>query len=234
MGFLYDHVSHLKFLYRSKMRINIFGIDLSGPSNTKESTLVSFEARNNSLQMKTAIEGVTDLSIYGAIAESSANVKVIVGIDAPLSYNPGGGDRKSDKDLRKHIVAKGMPSGSVMPPTLNKMAYLTLRGISVCRFLESHPNKKISIVEVHPSGAMTLRGARVKSIRKMKSSTRAKQTLLQWLENQGLNGIDLSGSVSDHYVAACAAALAAWKWHLGESVWIFKSEMPFHPYDFAC
>jgi len=216
------------------MHANIFGIDLSGPSNTKESTLVSFEARNNSLQMITAIEGVTDLSIYDAIAENSDNVKVIVGIDAPLSYNPGGGDRKSDKDLRKHIIAKGMHSGSVMPPTLIRMAYLTLRGISVSRFLESHPNKKINIVEVHPSGSMALRGAPVKSIKEMKSSTKAKQTLLQWLENHGLNGIDLSGSVSDHDVAACAAALAAWKWHQGESVWIFKSEMPFHPYDFVC
>ena len=216
------------------MQTNIFGIDLSGPSNTKESTLVSFEVRNNLLQMIATIEGVTDLSIYSAITENSANVKVIVGIDAPLSYNPGGGDRKSDKDLRKHIIAKGIPSGSVMPPTLNKMAYLTLRGISVCRFLESQPNKKISIVEVHPSGAMALRGAPVKAIKEMKRSTKSKQTLLQWLENQGLNGIDLSGSVSDHYVAACAAALAAWKWHLGDSVWVFKSEMPFHPYDFAC
>ena len=216
------------------MQTIIFGIDLSGPSNTKESTLVSFKAKNNSLQMTTAIEGITDLSIYDAIAANNANVKVIVGIDAPLSYNPGGGDRKSDRDLRKHIIAKGMPSGSVMPPTLTKMAYLTLRGMSVCRFLESHPNKRICIVEVHPSGSMALRGAPVKSIKKMKSSAKAKQTLLQWLENQGLNGIDLPGSVSDHYVAACAAALAAWKWHLGESVWISKSEMPFHPYDFVC
>jgi predicted nuclease with RNAse H fold len=216
------------------MQANIFGIDLSGPSNTKESTLVSFEAKNNTLQMITAIEGATDQSIYDAIVKNSANVKAIVGIDAPLSYNPGGGDRNSDKDIRRHIIAKGMLSGSVMPPTLNKMAYLTLRGISVCRFLERHPNKKINIVEVHPSGSMALRGAPIKSIREMKKSTKAKQTLLQWLENQGLKRIDLSGPVTDHYVAACAAALAAWKWHLGESVWVFKSEMPFHPYDFAC
>jgi uncharacterized protein len=216
------------------MQTIIFGMDLSGPSNTGESTLVSFEARNNSLQMTKAIEGITDPSIYDAIAANTANVKAVVGIDAPLSYNPGGGDRESDRDLRKQLIAKGMPSGSVMPPTLTKMAYLTLRGISVCRFLESHPNKKICIVEVHPSGSMALRGAPVKAIKKMKSSTKAKQTLLQWLENQGLKGIDLAGSVSDHYVAACAAALAAWKWHHGESVWIFKSEMPFHPYDFVC
>ncbi len=216
------------------MQVNIFGIDLSGPSNTKESTLVSFEARNNSLQMITAIEGATDKAIYDAVVEISANVKAIVGIDAPLSYNPGGGDRKSDKILRKNIIAKGMHPGSVMPPTLTKMAYLSLRGISVCRFLESHPNKKINIVEVHPTGSMALRGAPVKSIKEMKSSTKAKQALLQWLKYHGLKRIDLSGSMSDHYVAACAAALAAWKWYLGESVWIFKSEMPFHPYDFAC
>ena len=216
------------------MRTNIFGIDLSGPSNTKESTLVSFEVRNNSLQMATAIEGVTDLSIHDSILKNSDNDKVIVGIDAPLSYNPGGGDRKSDKDLRKHIIAKGMHSGSVMPPTLTKMAYLTLRGMAVSRFLDSHPQKKVSIVEVHPSGSMALRGAPVESIKEMKRSTKAKHALLRWLEKQGLNGINFSYSVTDHYVAACAAALAAWKWHLGESVWIFKSEMPFHPYDFAC
>ena len=216
------------------MQTIIFGIDLSGPSNIKESTLVSFEARSNSLQMATAIEGATDLFIYETIAEQSANVNLIVGIDAPLSYNPGGGDRESDKDLRKHIIAKGMSPGSVMPPTLTKMAYLTLRGISVARFLESHSKRKIKIVEAHPTGSMALRGAPVKSIKKMKTSARAKQTLLQWLGKQSLKGINFSGSVSDHYVAACAAALAAWKWHLGESVWIFKSEMPFHPYDYVC
>jgi predicted nuclease with RNAse H fold len=107
----------------------------------------------------------------------------IVGIDAPLSYNPGGGDRKSDKDLRKHILAKGMPAGSVMLPTLNKMAYLTLRGITVSRFLENHPNKKnINIVKVHSSGTMVLRGAPVNAIKKMKTSPTTKQTLLQLIQ----------------------------------------------------
>ena len=160
------------------MQTIIFGIDLSGPGNTKESALVSFEVGNNSLQMTTAMEGVTDRSIHDAVVESSSNADVIVGIDAPLSYNPGGGDRESDRGLRKQIIAKGMPPGSVMPPTLTRMAYLTLRGIAVSRFLESHPSK-INIVEVHPSGSMALRGAPVESIKKMKSSVRAKQTLLQ-------------------------------------------------------
>ena len=215
------------------MQAVIFGIDLSGPGNTKESALVSFELRNNSLQMIAAMEGVTDQTIHDAVVGRSANAHVIVGIDAPLSYNPGGGDRESDRELRKQIMAKGMPPGSVMPPTLTRMAYLTLRGMAVSRFLESQSNT-ISIVEVHPAGSMGLRGAPVGSIKEMKRSTRAKHTLLEWLEKQGLNKIDLSGYMSDHYIAACAAALAAWKWHLGKSVWIFKAEMPFHPYDFAC
>jgi predicted nuclease with RNAse H fold len=215
------------------MQAVIFGIDLSGPGNTKESALVSFELRNNSLQMITPMEGVTDQTIHDAVVGRSANADAIVGIDAPLSYNPGGGDRESDRELRKQIMAKGMPPGSVMPPTLTRMAYLTLRGMAVSRFLESQPDK-ISIVEVHPAGSMALRGAPVQSIKEMKRSPGSKHILHQCLERQGLQGIALSGSVSDHYVAACAAALAAWKWHLGESVWIFKAEMPFHPYDFAC
>ena len=119
------------------MHVIIFGLDLSGPGNTEESALVSFEAGNSSLQMTSAIEAATDGSIYDAIAGSSANAEAIVGIDAPLSYNPGGGDRESDRDLRKQIIAKGLPPGSVMPPTLTRMAYLTLRGMAVSRFLES-------------------------------------------------------------------------------------------------
>ena len=81
---------------------------------------------------------------------------------------------------------------------------------------------------------MALHGAPVEHIKRMKISTEARSILLQWLKDNGLNGIDSSGDVTDHYVAACAAALAAWKFSLGESVWIFKSEMPFHPYDFVC
>ena len=216
------------------MNASIFGIDLSGPSNTQESMLVSFEAENDSLRLSRTIEGSTDQAIYYAVNEDPAINKVIVGIDAPLSYNPGGGDRQADKDLRKRIIAKGMHPGSVMVPTLTKMVYLTLRGISVSRFFENHSNKNIKIVEIHPSASLALRGAPVESIKEMKKSIGARQVLLKWLVGQGLKGIDITGSVSDHYVAACAAALAAWKWYLGQSVWIFKSEMPFHPYDFAC
>ena len=184
--------------------------------------------------MTRTIEETTDQAIYHAVTEIPAVPNLVVGIDAPLSYNPGGGDRQADKDLRKRIIAKGMHPGSVMVPTLTKMVYLTLRGISVSRFLENHSTKNIKIVEIHPSASLALRGAPIESIKEMKKSVMARQVLLNWLAGQGLKGIDLTGSVSDHYVAACAAALAAWKWYLGQSVWIFKSERPFHPYDFAC
>ena len=121
--------------------------------------LVSFECENDSLRLTRTIEGTTDQSIYGAIIESPSNIKAIVGIDAPLSYNPGGGDRQADTHLRKRIIEKRMHPGSVMVPTLTRMVYLTLRGISVSRFLDSPPNERIKIVEVHPSAAMALRGA---------------------------------------------------------------------------
>jgi len=58
--------------------------------------------------------------------------------------------------------------------------------------------------------------------------------LLTWLERQGLKSVaDINGP-NDHYVAACASALAAWKWHQKKSVWIHPSEHPVHPFDYAC
>ena len=71
------------------MDANIFGIDLSGPSNIKESMLVSFEAENDSLRLTRTIEGATDRAIYHAVTENPAVPNLVVGIDAPLSYNPG-------------------------------------------------------------------------------------------------------------------------------------------------
>ena len=42
------------------------------------------------------------------------------------------------------------------------------------------------------------------------------------------------GLCSSHFVAACAAALAAWHWQKGTSSWLAKAQLPWHPFDFAC
>jgi hypothetical protein len=90
------------------------------------------------------------------------------------------------------------------------------------------------IVEVHPGAACVLRGAPIEIVRALKSSAAARQELLRWLEGEGLEGIGSGADPGDHFVAACAAALAAWKWSLGAPAWIHSADLPWHPYDMAC
>ena len=115
-----------------------------------------------------------------------------------------------------------------------RMVYLTLRGIVLARMLETlKPDFDLRIVEVHPGASMLLRNAPVNEVANFKRERSARSRLLQWLETQGLEGISRAEDVADHFVAACAAALAAWQWSLGRSVWIFSAKPPDHPYDFA-
>jgi predicted nuclease with RNAse H fold len=160
--------------------------------------------------------------------------QILVGIDAPLSYNSNGGDRPSDSELRRLVHVQGGRVG-IMPPTMIRMVYLTLRGLQLTRLLESlKPHYNLGLVEVHPGACLSLRGADVNDVRKFKTEPLARGRLLDWLEAKGLKGICRAETVTDHYVAACGAALAAWQWGLGKSVWCFPANPPHHPYDFVC
>jgi uncharacterized protein len=214
--------------------MRIIGIDLSGPRNFADTCLVSFEEHGEEIQLVDVHEGADDHQILAAITSLSPKERIVVGIDAPLSYNSTGGDRRSDAELRRFVHERGGRVG-IMPPTMIRMVYLTLRGMSVTRLLESmKPNYKFEIVEVHPGACMILRGADASDVRKFKSDADARVHLLNWLETKDLKGISRRESVSDHYVAACAAALGAWQWSLGKTVWCFLADLPHHPYDFAC
>ena len=158
---------------------------------------------------------------------------MIAGIDAPLSYNIGGGDRPADAALRKKIIAAGLRPGSVMVPTMTRMVYLTLRGMAVARLLRA-AHEKTAVVEVHPGAAMVLRGAPVDDVAAFKFDSKCRLNLLAWLEGQGLRNVAAVQEPTDHYVAACGAALAAWKWHINETKWLHRAVLPFHPFDFAC
>jgi len=210
------------------------GMDLSGPSNSGETAVVAFRPlQKGDLTCHKILPGADDSDIYHFTDSLQPEEEIIVGIDAPLSYNVGGGDRASDADLRRKIMAAGLRPGSVMAPTMTRMVYLTLRGISVARLLlETHARTRI--VEVHPGAAMALRGAPVDDVAAFKRSKRSRGNLLAWLERRGLNKAADMKDPTDHYVAACAAALAAWKWHLDESPWLYRAKPPFHPFDYAC
>jgi len=213
--------------------VRIVGIDLSGPSNVADTYLVMFSTSRKGLRLESELAGADDTAILQFFREQEGGGgETAVGIDAPLSYKPGGGDRPGDSELRKRLIACGMHPGSVMTPTMTRMAYLTLRGIALARGLAAIA-PKLRIVEVHPGATLALRDAPIKHVRQMSRSPASRRVLLQWLGKQGLRGLKRARRPS-HYVAACAAALAAWDWARGDSRWIKKAEPPLHPFDFGC
>jgi predicted nuclease with RNAse H fold len=212
----------------------IVGIDLSGPSNIKDTALTCFECRADHLCLVHAQQNVSDLEIVDLIVDFQQQAGLVIGLDAPLSYNPGGGDRPADAQLRKLIVKTGLRSGSVMTPTMTRMVYLTLRGLSLAHILNNLASESISVIETHPGAALALHSAPIDNVVNLKSSKTAQNDLLYWLEQQGLQGASTLKDSGDHMVAACASAFAAWKWQNDESKWLRKTDPPFHPFDFAC
>jgi uncharacterized protein len=211
----------------------VIGIDLSGPRNVADTCAAVFQQKLGTICFQHALHGADDRQIFDLVSDAGKNGRVAVGIDAPLSYNPGGGDRPSDAELRRLALEKGRVG--IMPPTLIRMVYLTLRGVTLTRMLSAlQAPIEVMMVEVHPGASMLLRGAPARDVAEFKREAPARRRLLGWLERTGLSALPRNEPASDHFVAACAAALAAWQWSLGKPAWCFPARPPEHPYDFAC
>lgn len=212
----------------------IIGIDLSGPSNTAATAMACFIGGSETLRCTGTLVGLDDPALRRRVDAASGEDELVVGLDAPLSYNPGGGDRPGDSDLRRRLIESGLHPGAVMPPTMTRMAYLTLRGVCVARLLSTIRPNRPAIVEVHPAGAMALGGAPAADVRELKRNPLARSRLLRWFEAQGVQGIPSEDPPTDHVVAAAACGFAAWKWALNRSAWCQRADPHIHPYDFAC
>jgi predicted nuclease with RNAse H fold len=214
--------------------MKVVGIDLSGPRNVADTFVTIFEEDGTHLNFVESIEEADDQKIFTVISNFEKSEAVVIGIDAPLSYNPGGGERESDRELRRLVLEKGRGIG-IMPPTMIRMVYLTLRGVALTRMLETLKlNLDLQIMEVHPGACMLLRGANAKDVAGFKGDMQARLNLLDWLETKGLLGLPKQNEPADHFAASCASALGAWQWALGKPVWVHAAEPPNHPYDFAC
>lgn len=214
--------------------MRFLGIDLSGPRNVADTYATLFGEHGSGLELLRSLNAADDRQILDSVYDLGPAVPVVIGIDAPLSYNPGGGDRPADTELRHWVRMRGGGVG-IMPPTMIRMVYLTLRGIALTRMLETlKPRVDLRMVEVHPGAAMLLRGAPRQDLATLKRDRGARLRLLDWLEAKGLNGIPRLDDAPDHFVMACAAALAAWDWAHDKPVWRFPAQLPAHPYDFAC
>lgn len=213
----------------------VIGVDLSGPSNSAETAMACFCVESERLKCKDIVVGLDDAELYRRIEAFGGESEIVIGLDAPLSYYPGGGDRPGDAELRRRLINAGLHPGSVMPPTMTRMVYLTLRGVCVARGLKEILPNRASIVEVHPAGAMVLRGAPSRDVREFKRDPAARGRLLGWLGRaQKIQGIPRKHVPTDHVVAAMACALAAWNWARNQPAWCQKADPPIHPYDFAC
>ena len=208
----------------------IIGIDLAGPSNAEDTAVVTFRSSLSGLVF-VGESGGSDHEIRSVVMRESESAEVVVGVDAPLSYQPGGGDRVRDSELRAKVIEAGLKPGSVMPPTMTRMVYLTLRGVSLTRLIAT---PRVSIVEVHPGATLALSGAPIEDVRSFRSEVSARRRILAWLETQGISKVVSDRHVTSHYVAACAAAFGAFRWSMGQSSWLAPAEDPFHPFDFAC
>ncbi|WP_019625375.1 DUF429 domain-containing protein [Thioalkalivibrio sp. ALJT] len=210
------------------MQESIVGVDLSGPGSAGNTSVAVFAQRGGALRLEELLASADDQAILDRVPAAA-----VVGLDAPLSYSPTGGSRASDRTLRRLAVECGLPAGTVMAPSAPRMAYLTLRGVAVSRML-GYERPDARVVEVHPAVAMAMAGAPVDTLKAMKHTSAARRELLAWLERQGLNDVRNLADASDHSVAACAAALAAWQWSRDRSAWRHPAEPAQHPFDFAC
>ena len=75
------------------------GVDLSGPANYKETAIAWFEKKDTLLSYLNSLVGADDRVIFDLVSNISRTQETVIGLDAPLSYNIGGGDRDRDVNL---------------------------------------------------------------------------------------------------------------------------------------
>jgi uncharacterized protein len=214
----------------------IIGIDLSGPSNHADTAMVwAEEAKGQQLAFGGSLVNASDRALLDRIAALGQQAECVIGIDAPLSYNDGGGFRPADAELQQRIKAIGMKASSIMPPTLTNMSYLTLRGIGLSRAISllQSPHS-LRQFETHPGAVFGLHGAPLSAVLDYKKNVDSRTELLTWLTGQSLNGLAKDLADSSHSVAACGAMYAAWKWANRASLWCYPAQPPQQPFDFAC
>ncbi|MBA2175095.1 DUF429 domain-containing protein [Halobacillus locisalis] len=211
--------------------MNIIGIDLSGPSNHKDTVAAAFHEKGERLEFDYRIQGASDVDLLDFVSSYADEGRVIVGIDSPLSYQDGGGDRLFDRELRRFAKDLGMKSGSVMTPTLTRMIYLTARGIHLAHSLKTI--ERVEVVEVHPGVALASRLSAEDFHHAL--SYKKEPTGLEWVTDW-LTSTFLTTSLppvhESHDVDAVLASIAAWHWAAeGKSpTWCMDAEPPHYPF----
>ncbi len=125
-------------------------------------------AGGEKLHYRGHLDNVSDAAALELVTMLSAQGEVALGLDAPLSYQDGGGFRPGDHLLKQALSAIKAHHVGVMSPTMYGMMALTLRGIALVRMFARCPTPP-AMVEVHPGAAMALRGAKLDLLRVYKT-----------------------------------------------------------------
>ena len=221
------------------LTLKVIGIDLAGPANHKDTVMSVFQTDGDLLIFENVIDYASDEEILTAIQAISSKESVVIGIDAPLSYQDGGGDRPQDKSIREFIKRYGLLGSSIMPPTLTKMVYLTLRGIGLTRrILQMNDSQHIRMVEVHPGAAIGTRIGpdKIEYALHYKKELNSRKAVYDWFKVAGLMEIPMEFIQTSHSIDSCACALAAWHWsdETKQPTWHWKEKTSEHPFEFCC
>ncbi|BBP44141.1 DUF429 domain-containing protein [Thiosulfativibrio zosterae] len=195
------------------------GIDLAGPANFAD-TCMAIE-----WQGKLNIHcGCSDTDILKILAPYLGKTPVFIALDAPLTYQEGGGYRDVDRALRQHLNQHGFAKIGVMAPTMTKMVYLTLRGLRLKECLSALP--QTTLFETHPGAALLFSGADYDRVCNIKSNPQALATITDFLKQQ----IAFKQPITqDHQAMAVAAMLSAKRAALGQVFWQFQSDIVGQP-----
>ncbi len=196
------------------------GIDLSGPSNTQDTAVCCFDGEKCFLQTD-----LTDSQVIDFLQPFTANRNIFVAIDAPLTYQEGGGYRDLDRALRQHLNSHGFTKIGVMAPTMTKMAYLTLRGLRIRELLQQIPN--IKLYETHPGAALVLSSVDYQQVIAVKSCENSRKLILEGLTRQyQLPELNVQ---SDHELMAISAMLSAKRKAEKNNLFEFQSKIVGQP-----
>ena len=192
----------------SSSKPQLVGIDLSGPANHADTCLAWRNA-----QGRIEVDcGCSDAAIIQWAKQSRQ--PLVLFIDAPLSYQDGGGYRPCDSELRRFLNAQGFARVGVMAPTMTKMVYLTLRGISLAQQLTQ---LGVTVIETHPGASLLLSGMAAEQVYALKTSPSALKAIQSHWQGKGIEFHQTL--TSDHQIMAVQSLLTAERWMAGQTYW---------------
>ncbi|RXT06556.1 DUF429 domain-containing protein [Ammoniphilus sp. CFH 90114] len=216
--------------------MRVIGIDLAGPANHQDTVMTIFRESEEGLYFEQQWKKVSDDQIIRIITELSAEQTLYIGLDAPLSYQDGGGLRAQDRELQIAIGDVGMRKSSIMPPTFTKMVYLTLRGVTLTRTLLSLPTRnRIRIAEVHPGAVFGMRMTdKIDVVLNYKTDFEDRSSILTHFPIWKVYDVPQEVALESHTLDSCGAALGVWNWSRGEAKWEYQACPPYHPFPVVC